>query len=177
MNKAPFMVSVVFVLTAGLPGCQEANRTTTNPADRPPTFYEDIVHISLLVDLPLIDEDGDHEPDGALVRVMLLRPGQPEYVAGKGSVIFHLYRRVRTESGPFVNQEMYTWKVSQEDFTRAVVRQRFGFIGHQLSIYWGNLRPTGPGVFLQAEFVRTDKQVLRSRPVSLALPEAPRPRR
>jgi hypothetical protein len=179
MRKIPNRVlwMILFALTAGLWGCQDPNRTTTNPADRPPVYFEDVVHASLLIDLPLLDEDGDRDPDGVLVRLMLLRPGQSEYVAAKGTAVFHLYRRVHTEAGPFQNQELYTWTISPDDFARAVVRQRFGFICHQMALYWGNLHPRGGGVYLQAEFIRPDKKVLRSRPISIALPEAQKTRR
>jgi len=159
-------IAVIFAL---LGGCQEMNKKTDS-GDKLPTFYEDIVWISLVVDLPMIDEDRDQQPDGAQVRIMLLRSNQPEYVAGKGKVNFYLMKRIKTPAGTFKNIQLYKWTISEEDLARAVVRQRFGFVCHQIALYWANVRPRGNNVYLQAEFIRTDNTRIMSRPVTLALP-------
>lgn len=168
----------VSILVFGLSGCQEASRrpmTATAPAaEKLPEPCEDIIHVALLVDLPLIDDDGDGRPDGAQIKVMLNRPNQPDYVPGRGALIVHLMKRQRDDSGKFHDTELYVWKVTPEKFAQAVVRQRFGLVCHQMALYWIGVEPEGAGVHLRAEFIRTDGKRLWSRPVTLSLPPASR---
>lgn len=164
------LVVVIVALEALLLGCQQPDRKINGSPDKPPVFYEDISWVSLMVDLPLLDDDDDKQPDGVLARVMLLRPNQPDFVAGKGTVVFHLIKRIRVSSGNFENREIYKWTISEEEFTRSVVRQRFGLISHQVALYWGKARPKGKGIYLQAEFIRPDGKKISSRQVSIILP-------
>ncbi len=169
MKRMKILIMRISILGAIAGGCQQPVQKNVPPGDKPPTFYEDITWVSLMVDLPLLNDNNDRIPDGVLARVMLLRPGQPGYVAGKGTVIFHLMQRFRTPSGNSETRELHKWTISEEEFTRSVVRQRFGLISHQVALYWGNLNPKGRGIYLQAEFIRTDKQHIMSRPVGIVL--------
>jgi hypothetical protein len=164
------LVLGIAVLVEILGGCQQPTTRPGSSGNQAPVFFEDIAWISLMVDLPLLNDDEGKTPNGVLARVMLLRNNQSDYVAGKGSVIFHLMQRVRNSSGNYENQEMHTWRISEDEFAQSVVRQRFGLISHQVALYWGNLKPNGRGVYLQAQFIRTDKKEIWSRPVTIALP-------
>ncbi|MFA5865232.1 MAG: hypothetical protein WC975_11165 [Phycisphaerae bacterium] len=155
-------------LAALIGGCQSANRAS-GPVDKPPIFYEDINWVSLMVQLPLVDEDGDKQPDGISVRVMLLRPNEPKFVAGKGTMIFHLMRREKLPDGTLDDKEIYKWTLVPDDFVKSVVRQGFGIVCHQMVLYWKNLHPHGTGIYLRAEFIRTDQKVLQSRIVPISV--------
>ncbi|NLE29231.1 MAG: hypothetical protein GX629_06145 [Phycisphaerae bacterium] len=158
------------LLFVGSTGCQQPIRQTTPPSEAA-IFYEDIVWVTLSLERPFLDDDNDRIPDGVLVRAMLNRPNEKSFVAGKGTLIIHLIKRTRNEQGIFHDKEMYTWTINEEDFERAVVRQRYGIVCHQMAIYWYGVNPRGPGWYLQAEFIRTDKQRVVSRLISLTIPE------
>jgi hypothetical protein len=163
---------VLFVFLAAVAGCQTPEKRTTatrTPViDKMPTFYEDIVHVTLMVNQPYIDVDADGHPDGIRIRLLLLRSNQPEFVAGKGRVIVYLMQKVKSPQGQFVPVELYKWTLDQDTVTQSVVRQGLGIICHQMALYWGNLTPHGGGIELQAKFIRTDQKELSSYPIPMA---------
>jgi hypothetical protein len=159
-----------FLMFFVLPGCQQPVKTA-KPSPDTPKFYEDIVWVTLSIERPFLDDDMDHIPDGVLVRIMLNAPNEKAFVAGKGSLVIHLIKRVRNEKGTFIDQEMHTWNIKEEDFERALVRQRYGIICHQMAIYWYGVAPQGPSWYLKADFIRTDQKKVGSRLISLVIPE------
>jgi hypothetical protein len=172
MNKR-FAFAGILLLAGWLTGCQQPNQRQASFRDKLPTFYEDINGIALSVQIPYIDEDNDHEPDGVMVDVMLNRPNEKAFVAGRGTVIFHLFQRAKSPQGQFVNTELYKWTVSEDEFAKAVVRQRFGLICHHMALYWAGVQPQGSGIYLQAEFIRIDQKRVVSRMVSIAVADQP----
>jgi len=162
-------------LMACLCACQQpTGRDGVAPGDKPPVFYEDIVWVSLMVQTPLIDEDRDKIPEGISVIVYLTRPNQSDFVAGRGRMVFRLIKKTKAASGRMEDVELRKWEVSEEQFTRGVVRQGFGLVCHRMALYWENLNPRGSGIYLRGEFIRKDGQRVMSRPVSLILPDNPR---
>ena len=168
--KTIAMLIISFLLFALSSGCQQMDRKTAMSSEAP-KFYEDIIWVSLSLERPFLDDDNDRIPDGVLVRAMLTRPNEKAFVAGKGTLIIHLINRTRNEQGTFSDRKMHTWTINEEDFQGAIVRQRYGIICHQMAIYWYGVNPKGPGWYLQAEFIRTDKQRVVSRLISLTIPE------
>jgi len=186
MKRRVFLltVSVSLVLCAA---CQQPSvRTTTqmaptsprgqSPQNAMPVFYDDIVWVSLMVDVPFLDADGNKTPDGVSVRVMLNRPGEKKYVAGRGAANIYLVQRVRLANGQFEDKQLKMWHVDEATFVRAVQRQRFGLVGHKMDLFWTGVRPEGANLYLRAEYIRPDQKHLWSRPVCIVIKPPTNPR-
>jgi hypothetical protein len=165
-------VLMFIVFSTGIFGCQQANQISMDKMEQKPKIYTDIIWVSLSVQMPYLDEDNDQYPDGVVVDVMLNRPGEKGFIAGRGTLIVHLLRRARDEKGILNDKELYKWTILEDEFLQSIVRQRFGLICHHMALYWHGIpQPKGNGLYLQAEFIRTDKKQLISRMVALTIPD------
>ena len=132
-------------------------------------FYSDISWVSLVANTPLIDIENDGIADGVSVRLYLFRKGDPKPVAGDGTVILHLFQRVKMPDGKIYDKELHKWKLSREQLKRSVAIERFGLYCHYIELYWSDVKITAPDVYLRAEFIRGDNRRVFSRPVYLAI--------
>jgi hypothetical protein len=160
------------IIAAFFCGCQETSKPFLGPMEQKPKIYEDIIWVSFSIEMPYLDADNDHYPDGILVDVTLNRPNEKAFVAGRGSMIFYLIQRTKDSKGLITNKELYKWEVPEDKVLRSITRQRFGLICHHIALYWHGIpQPKGNGLYVQAEFIRTDKQRIVSRMVPLSIPE------
>jgi hypothetical protein len=149
--------------------CVSSGRQYVNLPDGPVPLYEDISWVSFSIQQPYIDEDKDGKFDGVIVEVMLNRPKEKAFFAGRGELIMYLIQREKDEKGRFINKVLYDWNIPEDAFADAVVRQRFGLICHRMALHWGALNPGGTGLYMKAEFVRTDGNHIASGMVPLSI--------
>ncbi len=171
-SKIIFCLIMCFLFVQGCKSPVSTRPVSLIGSHRKPTglkFYNDISWVSLVAHTPLIDIENDGIPDGVRVKVYLYRKGDPKPVAGKGTIVFHLFQQVKSTSGQIENKELYQWIVTPDELARYVTRERFGLICHQLKLYWTNVKIEKPDVYLQAEFVRDDGTKVVSLPVYLAI--------
>jgi hypothetical protein len=165
---------ISFVIITSFLGCQEPAKPLLGPMEQKPKIYEDIIWISFSIEMPYLDTDSDHYPDGILVDVTLNRPNEKAFVAGRGTMIFHLLQRTKDSRGLLADKELYKWEVTEDKVMRSITRQRFGLICHHIALYWHGIpQPKGNDLYVQAEFIRTDKQRIVSRMVPLSIQEKP----
>ncbi len=132
-------------------------------------FYNDISWVSLVANTPLIDIENDGIADGVSIRLYFYRKGNPKPVAAKGTVILHLFQRVKLPDGKINDKELRKWTLSSEQLARSVAIERFGLLCHYVELYWSDITVKAPDVYLRAEFVRNDNRRIFSRPVYLAI--------
>lgn len=167
-TPVPTILCTVAVVCCLLAGC--ANQSIGSSGRE----YTDVVRMSIFVNTVLKKVDNDPYYDGVSIQVLLYRrdeqKGKLQAVAGKGSMNFKLLRRVAGPDGQPLDEELYSWQIPAQDAARSVRRDRFGMIGHFMTLYWGNLKPTGRQISLVGQFASHDGHQVSSLPVDLPLP-------
>lgn len=167
-TPVPTILWAVAVVCCLLAGC--ANQSVSSSGRR----YTDVVRMSIFVNTVLKKVDNDPYFDGVTIQVLLYRrdkqKGELQVVAGKGSMNFKLVKRTAGPDGHPVDEELYSWQIPDQDLARSVRRDRFGIIGHFMTLYWGNLKPTGRQISLVGQFISQDGRQVSSLPVNLPLP-------
>ena len=168
-TPVPTILWAVAVICCLQAGC--ANQSAGSSGRR----YTDVVRMSILVNTVLKKVDNDPYFDGVSIQVLLYRrgehKGEPQAVAGKGSLSFQLIKLTAGPDGQPLDEELYSWQIPAQDVARSVIRDRFGMVGHFMTLYWGeDLKPTGRQISLVGQFISQDGHQVSSLPVDLLLP-------
>jgi len=165
MKRAVIPIATVALTCLPYAGC--ANQTQQKNQLQ---LYCDIDAMSIVADSNLLKVDNDKYFDGVKIQVYLYRAEDRKPVAGKGWMVFQLMKRVKAPGGGPLDQELYKWELSPDQVAASINADKFGLIGHGMSLYWGDVKPTA-GVFLRGQFIpERGGRIVYSRPVSLPLP-------
>lgn len=157
--------SAVWVLAVGLAGCQGPGwkGTSEGPGPGRITHHDDVAYVAIFAKTPLLDLDHDKRPEGVAVRTYLYRQASKDPVAARGPITFRLIKRTKSPEGAPSDEELKRWELSEEQLAGSLGRDQFGFLCYQMSLYWKGVKVAGPGIYLQAEFVRQDQSHIPSR--------------
>ena len=139
------MKSATFLLV----GCQGNRRTFGGRQREKITVYEDISAIVIMLKKPLLDLDDDGYYDGVHMWVYLKHPGDDKFVAGEGSMVFRLLRRVKGEKGQPVDKELKVWKIPPDGIKRALGYDNFGLLFHRIELFWQDHSDDEDGFIIQ----------------------------
>lgn len=169
------------VLSAAVAGClrpasADADRKGAAPARTDPIPPRDanVVAVRTFV-FPdpwlSFDPEGDPDPEGFRVTVVLESGVKPKGVFGDGKIVISLYRLVPQVGGTAKREQVYEWSFTPEQALAFLSRNPrvFGW-GYGFRLSWGKTDVYGQDVQIVVRFIKPDGTVINGSPLTLRVP-------